>query len=78
MAFPRRCCFNALSSMMNDLPDWRTDVVYCFVQFVQREVTDMYPSLLEICCWRVLALLNSWKASVQARLASKVSGITGS
>jgi hypothetical protein len=58
---------------MNDLSDWRAEVVYVFLQFVQKEVSDLQPSLLEICCWRVLSLLTTWRQAHQSKISAKVS-----
>lgn len=43
-----------------------------FVQFIQREVTDSFPQLLEQCHRRLISLLTQWKTAVQAGLANKV------
>ena len=56
-----RIAFSSLQNMMIDLAHWRNEVLLGYVQFVQRDVSDAFSSLMETCSWRVILLLATWK-----------------
>ena len=78
-----RLAFQSLQNMLNDLAQWRNEVLLGFVEFVQREVSDLQQALLEMCSWRVILLLSTWKqcelsahhnaAAAKVRLTTRMS-----
>ena len=67
-----RLAFQSLQNIPSDLPEWRHDVLTGFVHFIQREVGDAFPQLLEQSNRRLLSLLTQWKTVAQAGLTVKV------
>ncbi|KAG1696979.1 Protein furry -like [Nymphon striatum] len=60
----RGLAFQSLQTMMNDFPDWREDVMQCFIQFILKEVNDTFPQLLDNSLRMLLQFLNTWKNSL--------------
>ncbi|XP_041471022.1 protein furry homolog isoform X2 [Lytechinus variegatus] len=57
----RGLAFTSLQNVVVDLPDWREDVIICFVNFMVHEVHDMFPLILESALKMLLQLLSQWK-----------------
>ncbi|XP_064619246.1 protein furry-like isoform X4 [Lineus longissimus] len=62
----------ALQNLMSDFSDWREEVVSGFIQFIQKEVSDSFPQVLETCLRMMLQLLSQWKSIVQASQKDKI------
>lgn len=67
-----KLAFQSLQNISLDLSEWRHEVVNGFTHFIQREVTDSFPQLLEQSVRRLISLLTQWKAAVQGSSSSKV------
>ncbi|ESO09038.1 hypothetical protein HELRODRAFT_109994 [Helobdella robusta] len=67
-----KLAFQSLQNISLDLPEWRLDVVNGFVHFIQREVTDSFPQLIEQSVRRLISLLTQWKSSAQTAAIVKV------
>ena len=63
----------ALQNLVIDFPDWREDVLWGFMQFVVREVTDLNPGLLDNGLRMINQLLGAWKSAME-----KVAGASSS
>jgi len=61
----RGLAYQSLQNLVIDFPDWREDVLWGFMQFVVREVTDQHSSLLDNCLRMVYQLLSAWRTSTE-------------
>ena len=59
--------FTALQNVIADLPEWREDVISCFINFILKEVYDTFPLILESALKMMLQLLTQWKTTVQSK-----------
>ncbi|XP_071510567.1 protein furry homolog-like [Diadema antillarum] len=57
----RGLAFTALQNVVVDLPEWREEVILCFVHFMVHEVHDMFPLILESALKMLMQLLSQWK-----------------
>ncbi|KAI1301913.1 Protein furry -like protein-like [Halotydeus destructor] len=54
----------SLQNIVNDFPDWREDVADGFVHFLQQEVSDTYPHLLDNALRLLLHILTNWRQAL--------------
>ena len=52
-----------LQNLVIDFPEWREDVLYGFMQFVVKEVSDSTTNLLDNALRMIVQLLTAWKNS---------------
>ena len=62
----------ALQNLVIDFPDWREDVLWGFMQFVVREVTDLNPGLLDNGLRMINQLLGAWKSAMEKTAAGSL------
>ncbi len=60
----RKLSLQSLQSIVAELPSWRKYVFMGFCNFILKEITDLYPHLLENSFRTLLQLLNIWKSSL--------------
>jgi hypothetical protein len=60
----RQLAMHALNALIAELPSWRKYVFMGFCNFILKEITDLYPILLENSFKTLLRLLNIWKSSL--------------
>ena len=61
----RALACQALQNLVIDFPDWRGDVLWGFLWFTVREVTDVNQSLLDNSLRMINQLLNAWRTSLE-------------
>ncbi len=57
----RVLAYQSLQNLVVDFPDWRQDVLYGFMQFVVKDVTDQQTQLLDNALRMVFQLLAAWR-----------------
>lgn len=62
----RALSFQSLQNIVNDFPTWRDDVLDSFVNFIQQDITDNHPTLVDNALRMLIGLLNSYKNTLQA------------
>lgn len=61
----RALAFQSLQNLVNDFPDWREDVLFGFMQFVVKDITDQQSVLLDNALRMVVQLLSAWKNAAE-------------
>lgn len=56
--------FQTLKTFVTEYPQWRKYVFVGFTNFILKEISDMYPKLIEIGLKMLIQLLNAWKVSL--------------
>ena len=56
--------FQALKTFVYDYPKWRIYVFTGFTNFILKEISDMYPKLIENALKMLIQLLNTWKIAL--------------
>ncbi len=59
----RGLAYQSLQNLVADFPDWREDVLYGFMQFVVKDVTDQQTQLLDNALRMVFQLLTTWRSA---------------
>ena len=52
-----------LQNLVIDFPEWREDVLYGFMQFVVKDISDSTTNLLDNALRMLVQLLTAWKNS---------------
>jgi len=55
----------ALQNLVIDFPDWREDVLWGFLWFTVKEVTDQHPTLLDNSLRMINQLLAAWRNAME-------------
>ena len=55
----------ALQNLVIDFPDWREDVLWGFLWFTVKEVTDQHPTLLDNSLRMINQLLAAWRTALE-------------
>jgi hypothetical protein len=55
--------FQTLKLLTSDYPTWRRYIFTGFTNFILKEISDMYPKLIEQSLKMLIQLLNAWKLS---------------
>ncbi|XP_077984034.1 protein furry homolog-like [Glandiceps talaboti] len=63
----RGLAFTALQNVILDLPEWREEVLHCFVNFILKEVQDTFAVLLDSALRMLVQLLTQWRSAVQGK-----------
>ena len=71
----RELSCKALQNLVIDFPDWREDVVWGFLWFTVKEVTDLHPSLLDNSLRMINQLLAAWRTAAE-KLVPSVSRVS--
>ncbi|XP_059089513.1 protein furry-like isoform X3 [Tigriopus californicus] len=66
----RGLAYQSLQNLVNDFPDWREDVLFGFMQFVVKDITDQHTNLLDNALRMVFQLLSAWRNAAD-KVASK-------
>jgi hypothetical protein len=61
--------FQTLKAFVSDYPQWRRYVFTGFTNFILKEISDMYPKLIENALKMLIQLLNTWKWSLNSVLS---------
>lgn len=61
--------FQTLKTFVNDYPQWRRYVFTGFTNFILKEISDMYPKLIENALKMLIQLLNTWKLALNCVIA---------
>ena len=56
--------FQTLKTFVNEYPHWTKYVFIGFTNFILKEISDMYPKLIEVALKMLIQLLNTWKLSL--------------
>jgi hypothetical protein len=62
----RMISFQALKTFVFDYPKWRIYVFTGFTNFILKEISDMYPKLIENSLKMLIQLLTSWKIALNS------------
>lgn len=57
----RALSFQSLQNIVNDFPTWRDDVLEGFVSFIQQDISDNHPTLVDNALRMLIGLLNNYK-----------------
>lgn len=68
----------ALQNLVIDFPDWREDILWGFMQFLVKEVTDLNTSLLDNGLRMTNQLLGAWRSALERVVPSSLPTILGS
>ncbi|XP_033646304.1 protein furry homolog-like isoform X1 [Asterias rubens] len=68
----RGLAFTSLQNVVLDLPEWRDEVLNCFINFILRDIADTFPLILESALKMLLQLLSQWRTAVQSKEQEKV------
>ena len=55
--------FQTLKLLVNDYPQWRRCIFTGFTNFILKEISDMFPKLIEQSLKMLIQLLSVWKQS---------------
>lgn len=58
--------FQTLKTLVNDYPQWRKYAFTGFTSFILKEISDLYPKLIENALKMILQLLNTWKTALSS------------
>ena len=58
--------FQTLKTFVSDYPQWRRFIFNGFTNFILKEISDMYPKLIENALKMLIQLLNTWKWSLNS------------
>ncbi len=61
-----------LQNLVIDFPDWREDVLYGFMQFVVKDISDQQTTLLDNALRMLLQLLTAWKNTADRIVAKSL------
>ncbi|KAK6976868.1 protein furry, partial [Biomphalaria glabrata] len=56
--------FQALQNLMSESPSWREQVIHGFVQFIQKDISDTKPALVDNTLRLLSQLLIQWKSTM--------------
>lgn len=62
--------FQTLKNFVNEYPQWRRYVFTGFTNFIIKEISDMYPKLIENALKMLIQLLNTWKLALNTVLTN--------
>ena len=57
----RGLAYQSLQNLVVDFPDWREDVLYGFMQFIVKDISDQQSTLLDNATRMVSQLLSAWR-----------------
>ncbi|CAF0877343.1 unnamed protein product [Brachionus calyciflorus] len=55
--------FQTLKTLVSEYPNWRKFIFIGFTSFILKEISDMFPKLIENALKMLIQLLNTWKNS---------------
>ena len=55
--------FQTIKLLVSEYPQWRRGIFTGFTNFILKEISDMFPKLIEQSLKMLIQLLNSWKLS---------------
>ncbi|XP_039287310.1 protein furry [Nilaparvata lugens] len=67
----RGLAYQSLQTLVIDFPEWRSDVVLGFTQFLARDVQDTFPQLLDNGLRMLLQLLTSWRNALSPGIINR-------
>ncbi|RWS16502.1 protein furry-like protein [Dinothrombium tinctorium] len=67
----RALSFQSLQNIINDFPDWRDDVIECFMNFMLQEINDTFPQLLDNALRMLLQFITNWKVAINQNTNSE-------
>ncbi|GFR96359.1 furry [Elysia marginata] len=56
--------FQALQNLMSESPTWREHVIHAFVQFIQKDISDTKPTLLDNAIRLLSQLMVQWRSTM--------------
>lgn len=56
--------FQTLKTLISDYPQWRKYVFTGFTNFILKEISDLYPKLIENALKMLIQLLSAWKLTI--------------
>ena len=55
--------FKTLKTLVTNYPNWRKSIFTGFTNFILKEISDMFPKLIENALKMLIQLMNSWKSA---------------